>query len=103
MGVPEPAEVLMQVDFEVFGNVQGNFSNWFRPPTLWWHFCAIYLIVLLRSSIILIINFSVLGCGFTKYCRENCVQFGIRGWVKNSKRGTVMGKMQGPKAEVAKM
>lgn len=34
MGVQEPAEVLMQVDFEVFGNVQGNSSNWFRPTSL---------------------------------------------------------------------
>jgi acylphosphatase len=43
------------------------------------------------------------GCGFTKYTRDNCLNTGIRGWVKNSKRGTIVGKMQGRKEEVDKM
>lgn len=32
-----------------------------------------------------------------------CKELGIGGWVKNSKKGTIMGKMQGPKDEVDKM
>lgn len=32
-----------------------------------------------------------------------CKELGICGWVKNSKRGTIMGKMQGPKADLDKM
>lgn len=45
----------------------------------------------------------VQGCGFTKHCRDNCIALGIKGWVKNSKQGTIMGKMQGAKADVNKM
>lgn len=44
-----------------------------------------------------------LGLGFTKYCRDMCKELGIGGWVKNSKKGTIMGKMQGPKDEIDKM
>lgn len=44
-----------------------------------------------------------LGVGFTKFCRDNCLNGGIHGWVKNSKRGTIVGKMQGRKEEVDKM
>ena len=29
-----------------------------------------------------------------------CTEHGIKGWVKNSKRGTIVGKMQGPKADI---
>lgn len=45
----------------------------------------------------------IAGVGFTKYCRDNCANAGIRGWVKNSKRGTIVGKMQGLKPEIDKM
>ncbi|CAO1362711.1 unnamed protein product [Diamesa hyperborea] len=45
----------------------------------------------------------VQGVGFTKICRDNCANADIRGWVKNSKRGTIIGKMQGVKTEVDKM
>uniref|UniRef100_U5ESY5 acylphosphatase n=1 Tax=Corethrella appendiculata TaxID=1370023 RepID=U5ESY5_9DIPT len=45
----------------------------------------------------------VQGCGFTKYCRDNCSNLNIKGWVKNSKKGTIVGKMQGPKPEIGKM
>ncbi|CAD7085960.1 unnamed protein product [Hermetia illucens] len=64
MGIPD-LRLLAQVEFEVFGHVQ--------------------------------------GCGFTKCCRDLCAKSDIRGWVKNSKRGTIVGKMQGPKVEVDKM
>uniref|UniRef100_A0A336M7X9 acylphosphatase n=1 Tax=Culicoides sonorensis TaxID=179676 RepID=A0A336M7X9_CULSO len=45
----------------------------------------------------------VQGCSFTKYCKDNCLQLEIKGWVKNSKRGTIVGKMQGVKKDVDKM
>lgn len=32
-----------------------------------------------------------------------CAELNIRGWVKNSKNGTILGKMQGTKAEIHKM
>jgi len=43
------------------------------------------------------------GVGFTKFCRDNCLNADIKGWVKNSKRGTIVGKMQGLKPEIDKM
>ncbi|XP_046388174.1 acylphosphatase-2 [Ischnura elegans] len=45
----------------------------------------------------------VQGVYFTKYCRDNCQQMGIYGWVKNSKRGTIVGKLQGMKSSVDSM
>ncbi|XP_031623860.1 acylphosphatase-2 [Contarinia nasturtii] len=62
MGVPDNNTMLVQVDFEVFGHVQ--------------------------------------GCSFTKCAREKADSLSITGWVKNSKAGTIMGKMQGTKGNV---
>ncbi|KAJ9600997.1 hypothetical protein L9F63_000835 [Diploptera punctata] len=45
----------------------------------------------------------VQGCYFTKYCRDMCQQLGIGGWVKNSKTGTIVGKMQGERAKIQQM
>ncbi|OXU28903.1 acylphosphatase-2 [Nasonia vitripennis] len=45
----------------------------------------------------------VQGCSFTKYVRELCQRLGIVGWVKNSKTGTIVGKMQGPQALIDQM
>ncbi|XP_063537139.1 acylphosphatase-2-like [Cydia strobilella] len=39
----------------------------------------------------------VQGCYFTKYCKEIAETIGIVGWVKNSKQGTIVGKIQGVK------
>ncbi|XP_061729739.1 acylphosphatase-2 isoform X2 [Cydia pomonella] len=39
----------------------------------------------------------VQGCYFTKYCKEVAETIGIVGWVKNSKQGTIVGKIQGVK------
>lgn len=59
---------------------------------------------LLGSSYFLHTTYVIsLGVGFTKYCRDNCLNAGIRGWVKNSKKGTIVGKMQGLKPEIDKM
>lgn len=43
------------------------------------------------------------GCYFTKFTRDMCAELNIRGWVKNSKNGTILGKMQGTKPEIQKM
>ncbi|XP_031839268.1 acylphosphatase-2 isoform X1 [Nomia melanderi] len=40
---------------------------------------------------------------FPKYVRDICLQLGICGWVKNSKTGTILGKMQGPRPFVDQM
>lgn len=53
----------------------------------------IYLFFCLRTA----------GCGFTKIARDLCAQHDITGWVKNSKSGTIVGKMQGPKPEIERM
>ncbi|XP_059475920.1 acylphosphatase-2 [Neocloeon triangulifer] len=45
----------------------------------------------------------VQGVYFTKYCRDMCTQLGIGGWVKNSKKGSIVGKMQGDKIRVDQM
>ncbi|XP_063700174.1 acylphosphatase-2 [Culicoides brevitarsis] len=45
----------------------------------------------------------VQGVSFTKYCKDIALSNGIRGWVKNSKKGTIIGKMQGIKVEMDKM
>lgn len=45
----------------------------------------------------------VQGVYFTKYCRDECTKLGLGGWVKNSKRGTIVGKMQGPKSKIEQM
>ncbi|XP_044732338.1 acylphosphatase-2-like [Chrysoperla carnea] len=45
----------------------------------------------------------VQGVYFTKYCREMCDQLGVSGWVKNSKKGTIVGKIQGSRPNVETM
>lgn len=67
--------------------------------------CLVMFKVLKTSylKIILIKPHQFTGVGFTKYCRDNCLNAGIKGWVKNSKRGTIVGKMQGLKPEIDKM
>ncbi|CAB0045174.1 unnamed protein product [Trichogramma brassicae] len=45
----------------------------------------------------------VQGVSFTRYVRDLCEKMGIVGWVKNSKTGTIMGKMQGPQSLIDQM
>ncbi|CAG7838285.1 unnamed protein product, partial [Allacma fusca] len=45
----------------------------------------------------------VQGCYFTKYLKEICDQRSVGGWVKNSKSGTILGKLQGPRGTVDEM
>ncbi|XP_058803199.1 acylphosphatase-2-like [Phymastichus coffea] len=53
------------------------------------------------------VEFEVFGrvqaCSFTRYVRDLCQQLGIVGWVKNTRAGTILGKMQGPQALVDQM
>ncbi|KAJ1519724.1 hypothetical protein ONE63_004982 [Megalurothrips usitatus] len=61
----------------------------------------------LGSSAIVSVEFEVFGqvqgVYFTKYCRDKSLELGLSGWVKNSKRGTILGKMQGEKRYVEQM
>lgn len=45
-------------------------------------------------------NNEITGCYFTKFTKDKCEDLDIKGWVKNSKAGTIIGKMQGPKQSV---
>ncbi|XP_067009446.2 acylphosphatase-2 [Anabrus simplex] len=45
----------------------------------------------------------VQGCYFTKYTRDMCAQLNIGGWVKNSRTGTIVGKMQGNRSNIERM
>ncbi|XP_072939234.1 acylphosphatase-2-like [Epargyreus clarus] len=45
----------------------------------------------------------VQGCYFTKYCKEVAETLGIGGWVKNSKKGTIVGKLEGIKSQLDQM
>ncbi|KAJ8721283.1 hypothetical protein PYW07_002058 [Mythimna separata] len=45
----------------------------------------------------------VQGCYFTKFCKELAEQLRVGGWVKNSKKGTIVGKMEGTKAQLDHM
>ncbi|XP_037083237.1 acylphosphatase-2-like [Pollicipes pollicipes] len=42
----------------------------------------------------------VQGCFFPKYLKEMCDSHGVTGWVKNTKQGTICGKLQGLKTQV---
>ncbi|KAE8751916.1 hypothetical protein FOCC_FOCC001393 [Frankliniella occidentalis] len=61
----------------------------------------------LTGSAIVSVEFEVYGqvqgVYFTKYCRDRCLELGLSGWVKNSKKGTILGKMQGEKRYVEQM
>ncbi|CAG0912587.1 unnamed protein product [Notodromas monacha] len=43
---------------------------------------------------------NVQGCYFTKYCKDQCDRLGIYGWVKNTRSGTIVGKLQGDRDKV---
>ncbi|GLV32535.1 fuseless [Carabus blaptoides fortunei] len=45
----------------------------------------------------------VQGVYFTKYCRDMSEQLEIGGWIKNSKKGTIVGKMQGNRQNIEQM
>ncbi|XP_043492283.1 acylphosphatase-2 [Polistes fuscatus] len=61
----------------------------------------------LRNEPLVAVEFEVFGkvqgVYFPKYVRDLCLQLGICGWVKNSKTGTILGKMEGPRAFVDQM
>ena len=43
------------------------------------------------------------GCYFTKYCREMCDKLSLSGWVKNSRTGSIVGKIQGERDKINEM
>ncbi|KAL3874445.1 hypothetical protein ACJMK2_037457 [Sinanodonta woodiana] len=45
----------------------------------------------------------VQGVFFRKYALQEAEQHGLVGWVRNTRRGTVLGIVQGPKDKVHKM
>lgn len=76
-------EPTVSVDFEVFGKVQGKF----------------HIKILNRKH-----NFNkISGVYFPKYCKEMCEQLSISGWVKNTKKGTIFGKLQGQRSNIEHM
>lgn len=77
----------VSVEYEVYGQVQGNIClSWSHS----WKYCNIFVYFLLFSQ----------GCNFPRYLKEVCDMRGLGGWVKNSKSGTIMGKLQGPRNRV---
>ena len=44
-----------------------------------------------------------LGVYYTKCCCDYAHKVNVFGWVKNSKKGTIVGKMQGRKNKIEKM
>ena len=65
-----------------------------------------YIVILKLNALqreIVVTIYYISGCGFTKDARDLCAKCNIRGWVKNSKRGTIVGKMQGSKQEINKL
>ncbi|KAL3269724.1 hypothetical protein HHI36_008784 [Cryptolaemus montrouzieri] len=45
----------------------------------------------------------VQGVFFTKYLKEMSEHLGLNGWCKNTKQGTICGKIQGPKTGIDHM
>ncbi|CAK1540736.1 unnamed protein product [Leptosia nina] len=45
----------------------------------------------------------VQGCFFTKYCKQTAEELRIGGWVKNTKNGTIVGRIQGTRENLDKM
>ncbi|KAJ8944542.1 hypothetical protein NQ318_009705 [Aromia moschata] len=45
----------------------------------------------------------VQGVYFTKYCKEMCEGLNLNGWVKNTKKGTIQGKLQGQRSNIEQM
>lgn len=100
-------EPTVSVEFEVFGLVQGKL--WCLQS--FQAFCA----VCPRSSqefknffvdvwdLIILTFYNFLGVYFTKYCKELCEQMSVSGWIKNTKKGTIQGKMQGSRSSVEYM
>ncbi|CAH1101316.1 unnamed protein product [Psylliodes chrysocephalus] len=42
----------------------------------------------------------VQGVNFPKCCKDMCEELVISGWIKNTKKGTIQGKLQGQRSKV---
>ncbi|XP_014832067.1 PREDICTED: acylphosphatase-2-like isoform X1 [Poecilia mexicana] len=71
-------EKLISVDFEIFGNVQGD-----SDPVSYW----------LTDRL----------CSGSQYTEDQGRALGLGGWVKNTRQGTVIGQIQGPAQQVNSM
>lgn len=80
---PEPT---VSVEFEVFGKVQGIFILFQKKSFINFYYTKI-----------------ITGVYFTKYSHEMCDQLGLSGWVKNTKKGTIIGKIQGNRSNIEHM
>lgn len=45
----------------------------------------------------------VQGCNFPKVAKDYADSLGLYGWIKNTKTGTILGRMQGPQAACDQM
>jgi len=45
----------------------------------------------------------VQGCFFQKYAKEVAEQLSLGGWIKNTKKGTIVGRLNGPKNNLQQM
>ena len=43
------------------------------------------------------------GCYFTRFAKEESLKLGITGWIKNTKAGSIVGKIQGERDKVNEM
>nr|CAD7452719.1 unnamed protein product [Timema tahoe] len=90
MGTQDGPGNIVSVEFEVFGQVQGVYFT---------KYCQdMGLGRMVEEPNILFILVS--GVYFTKYCRDMGLQVGLGGWVKNSRSGTIIGKIQGERKKV---
>nr|CAD7425316.1 unnamed protein product [Timema monikensis] len=99
MGTQDGPGNIVSVEFEVFGQVQGRVEM---------EHVVLHQVLPGHEpgrmgeelNILLIL---VSGVYFTKYCRDMGLQVGLGGWVKNSRSGTVIGKIQGERKKVEQM
>lgn len=62
-----------------------------------------HVILLFFSLFFFVPTVTSIGVYFTKFCKDTCDQLGLSGWVKNSKKGTIVGKVQGEKVRIDEM
>nr|CAD7586380.1 unnamed protein product [Timema genevievae] len=87
MGTQDGPGNIVSVEFEVFGQVQVLTGH--GPGRMVEELNILFILVS--------------GVYFTKYCRDMGLQVGLGGWVKNSRSGTVIGKIQGERKKVEQM
>lgn len=82
---------IISVEYEVYGQVQGK-SRLYSLPT-----------VVDFSGNNLLLVYLLLGLGFPKFAKDYAEGLGLGGWVKNTRQGTIAGKLEGPKDKIGQM